>query len=68
MEDKKEYCCELITSNEIKIWYFDTYMQALDKLRSLQNANVEMECLFAGKTENKDRRRDLPIVLMDEEV
>ena len=64
--NKKEWCCELKVENDYRIWYYDTYKEALDKLVELQDIQREIICLYAGKTKNKDRKRHIPLLTQEE--
>ncbi len=66
MEQVKEFCCELKSQNElVKIWYFDTYEEALEKMFTIQNIDLSEVEIYVGKTENKDRKRTKPLVVKE---
>lgn len=67
MDEIKEYCCQIKTpTQETRIYYFDTNDDAQNKMLELQVIPIQDVNIFAGRTENKDRKRTTPVVLQEE--
>ena len=65
-KEEKEFCCSLKALGINKIWYFDTYEEACNKLKELESTVIQDIQLYAGKTVNVNRTRAEPIVLTEE--